>query len=183
MGSNPYTAIDQWRLPHSAVAATLASVVGAGRRGDEAGVFWLGHRSGTSTVRAVVSLRGRGIVESPGLWHVSSEVYGVISRLAREHGLTLLGTAHTHGRGVGVGLSLTDRRDGVRVPGLLAVVIGNGGADRDPLDWSFNVFEARDFRRFDLPELRARVAMDEGQIDLWRANADGANPWSGLEDQ
>lgn len=183
MGSSPYTAIERWRLPQLAVAATLASVVGAGHRGDEAGVFWLGERSRVSTVRAVVSLRGRGVLESPGLWTVSSEVYGVVSRLGREHGLTLLGTAHTHGRGMRVGLSYTDRRDGVRVPDFLAVVIGNGGADRDPRAWSFNVFEKRDFRELRPADFQAHILEVDEQVDLWRANADGASQWSGLEDE
>ncbi|MFL5953686.1 MAG: hypothetical protein ACJ76I_06225 [Gaiellaceae bacterium] len=183
MESSPYTAIEQWRLPQLAVAATLASVVGAGRRGDEAGVFWLGERSTVSSVRAVVSLRGRGVLESSGLWTVSSEVYGVVSRLAREHSLTLLGTAHTHARGVRVGLSYTDRRDGVRVPDFLAVVIGNGGADRDPKDWSFNIFETRDFRELLSANFQGRILDVDEHVDLWRANADGASEWSGLEDE
>ena len=183
MGSSPYTAIEQWRLPQLAVAATLASVVGAGCRGNEAGVFWLGERSKVSTVRAVVSLRGRGVLETPGLWMVSSEVYGVVSRMAREHGLTLLGTAHTHGRGVRVGLSHTDRRDGVRVPGFLAVVIGNGGADSDPEEWSFNVFETSDFRELRSADFRARILQVDEHVDLWRANADGSSRWSGLENE
>jgi hypothetical protein len=183
VGSSPYATIEQWRLPQSAVAATLASVVGAGHRGDEAGVFWLGERSKVSSVRAVVSLRGRGILESPGLWTVSSAVYGVVSRLAREHSLTLLGTAHTHGRGVRVGLSYTDRRDGVCVPYFLAVVIGNGGADRDPRAWSFNVFEEGDFCELRPADHRARILAVDEQVELWRASADGASPWSGLENE
>lgn len=183
MGSNPYPPIEQWRLPSSAVAATLSSVVGAGRRGDEAGVFWLGERSTVSHLRAVVSLRGRGVLESPGRWHISSAVYGVVSRLAREHELTLLGTAHTHGRGIPVGLSLTDRLDGVRVPDFLAVVIGNGGGDDDPDDWSFNVFERRDFRELSIEEFHERVVSTEDEVDLWRASADGAIRWSGRENE
>lgn len=183
MGSNPYPPIDGWRLPQTAVAATLASVVGAGRRGDEAGVFWLGERGATTQISAVVSLRGRGVIESPGRWQVSSGVYGVVSRLARRHGLTLLATAHTHGRGVPVAMSITDRLDGVRVPDFLAVVIGDGGAMRDPAEWSFNVFDGRDFDELADDDFAARVAFVEGGVRLWRANADGVSAWSGREDE
>jgi hypothetical protein len=183
VGSSPYPPIEQWRLPSSAVAATLSSVVGAGRLGDEAGVFWLGERSTVSRVRAVVSLRGRGVLESPGRWQVSSAVYGVVSRLARDHEQTLLGTAHTHGRGIPVGLSLTDRRDGVRVPDFLAIVIGNGGADNDLHDWSFNVFERRDFRELSIEEFHERVVPTDDEVDLWRAGVEGAIRWSGLENE
>ena len=181
MGSSPYPSIDAWRLPLAAVAATLSSVVGAGRRGDEAGVFWLGHRDTVAAITAVVSLRGRGVTESPGRWQVSSAVYGVVSRLARTHDLTLLATAHTHGRGIPVAMSSTDRRDGVRVPDFLAVVIGGGGA-RDPRDWSFNVFDGRGFRELTGNEFDQRLLFADGDVLLFRANADGVSDWSGQED-
>jgi hypothetical protein len=181
VGSNPYPPIDDWCVPSTAVAATLASVVGAGRRGNEAGVFWLGERESTASVRAIISLRGRGVLESPGRWRVTSEVYGVVSHLAREIDLVLLATAHTHGAGVPVALSRTDREDGVRVPGLLAIVIGDAGqATVD--EWSWNVY-VKEFHTFDAAELARRVTFADGDITLWRANAEGAIPWSGAEDE
>jgi hypothetical protein len=169
-------------VPQAAVAATLVSVVGAGRRGDEAGVFWLGRREANTEVTCVVSLRGRGVLESPGLWQVSSEVYGVVSRLAAAGQVVLLATAHTHGRGVPVALSLTDRRHGVRVPDFLALVIGDGGASRRPADWSWNSFDGSDFRSLDRDELARRVSFTDASIRLFRANADGAVAWSGDPD-
>jgi hypothetical protein len=180
--SNPYPPIREWRLPQAAVAATLASVVGAGRRGDEAGVFWLGERAAIASVTTVVSLRGRGVVESPGRWQVSSAVYGVVSRLARSRDLTLLATAHIHGRGIPVGMSLTDRRDGVRVPDFLAVVIGDGGDARDPQDWSFNVFDGHEFHELNGGS-GERISFSDGDVSLFRADADGVREWSGREDQ
>jgi hypothetical protein len=90
---------------------------------------------------------------------------------------------HTHGRRIPVALSLTDRRDGVRVPDFLAVVIGNGGADNDLDDWSFNVFERRDFRELSIEEFRERVVSTEDEVDLWRVSADGAIRWSGRQDE
>jgi len=183
VGASPYPPIDEWRVPKSAVAATLASVVGAGRRGDEAGVFWLGRRDAVAEVSAIVSLRGPGILESPGLWQVSSDVYGVVSRLAVDQGVVLLATAHTHGRGVPVMLSPTDRRHGVRVPDFLALVIGDGGEAGDPADWSWNAFDGRDFQRFDSDELARRAKVTEGDVALFRVSGDGVRPWSGAEDE
>jgi hypothetical protein len=175
--SNAYTPIDGWHVPEAAVAATLASVVGAGRRGDEAGVFWLGERNATALVRAVVCLRGRGVLESPGLWQVSSHVYGVVSRFARHRGLVLLATAHTHGRGVPVTLSGTDRRHGVRVPDFLALVIGDGGAEHDPSRWSWNVYDNGDFRSLGQAEFGQRVTFSASPIELHCASADGLVDW------
>jgi hypothetical protein len=177
VGSNPYPPIDAWRVPRAAVAATRASVVGAGRRGDESGVFWLGERTATAAVRAVVSLRGRGVLETPGLWQVSSQVYGVVSALARELELVLLATAHTHGRGVPVALSRTDREHGVRVPGLLALVVGDGG-DAPLEEWSWNVYDDGAFRTL---SPAARVTFDDDVVSLWHADADGFAAWSGEE--
>jgi hypothetical protein len=182
VGASPYPPIEYWRVPQAAVAATLSSVVGAGRRGDEAGVFWLGERAAITEVTAVVSLRGRGVLESPGLWQVSPEVYGVVSRLAVTEGLVLLATAHTHGPGVPVALSLTDRRHGVRVPDFLALVVGDGGAARRPTDWSWNTFDGKDYRRLHRDELTRRVSFISARVSLFRANADGAVVWSGDAD-
>jgi hypothetical protein len=183
VGASPYPPIEQWHVARAAVTATLTSVAVAGRRGDEAGVFWLGRRAATTTIDAVVSLRGPGVFESPGLWQVSSEVYGVVSRLASAAGRVLLATAHTHGRGVPVALSRTDRRHGVRVPDFLALVIGNGGDAPDPAEWSWNAFDDGDFRRLDADEYAARVRLVAAGVALYRANADGAGPWSGAEDE
>jgi hypothetical protein len=183
VGASPYPPIEEWHVPRAAVAATLSSVAVAGRRGDEAGVFWLGRRRRRTTVDAVVSLRGRGVLESPGLWQVSSEVYGVVSRLAAATGLVLVATVHTHGRRIPVALSRTDRRHGVRVPDFLALVIGDGGDAPDPADWSWNAFDGGDFRRLDAAEYAARVSLVGGRVALYRASADGAAAWSGAENE
>lgn len=182
VADSPYPPILGWRVPKTAVAATLTSVAVAGRRGDEAGVFWLGKRYSHAAVTAVVSLRGPGVVESPGLWEVSPEVYGIVGRLAVAEGLVLLATAHTHGHGVPVALSRTDRRHGVRVPDLLALVIGDGGGVRNPYDWSWNSYDGVGFRCFGGDEIARRVTFTDESVVLFRANAGGATPWSGTDD-
>lgn len=179
MASSPYPSILDWRLPQAAIDATLAGVADAGRRGDEGGVFWLGDRAATSTVGAVVLLRGSGVVEMPGRWAVGHDAYGVVARLARTLELTLLGTAHIHGCGVPVKLSGIDRRHGVRVPDFLAVVIGEAGADADPMRWSWNVFGGDDFHELDDNERDSRIAVIDGTIECWKADGDGATRWDG----
>jgi len=179
VGASVYPPVAAWQIPQAAIDATLAAVAAAGRSGRESGVFWLGSRERMSIVRGVVRLHGPGVTEAVGRWVVSPEAYGVVGRLAREHELTLLGGAHTHGAGVPVRLSGTDRKYGTRVPGMLAVVIGNDGADRNPARWSWNTFNDGEFSELDEPERDRRITITDGSVRLWRANATGASVWSG----
>lgn len=126
---------------------------------------------------AVVLPKGKGIEESPGQWRVSPEVFGTISRWAGPRGVTLLGTAHTHARGVPPRLSWIDRHGGVRVPGILAVVIGNGGEDDDHFAWGWYVYEADDFRQLLRPELARRIERNSREhVEIWRADSQGVWP-------
>jgi hypothetical protein len=179
VASSTYPPISAWHVPQAAIDTTLAAVAPAGRTGRESGVFWLGERDTLSIVRALVYLHGAGVTEAVGRWIVSPEAYGVVGRLAREHELTLLGSAHTHGVGVPVALSRTDREHGTRVPEILALVIGNNGADRNPARWSWNTFENHDFRAMDREELHRRLQITDEPVRRWRANATGAQPWNG----
>jgi hypothetical protein len=156
------------------MSATLAGVRPSGGRGNESGAFWLGTRAAISRVTAVVLPQGDGVEESPGQWRVSPEVFGAISHWAKPRGLTLLGIAHTHIRGVPPRLSWSDRNRSVRVPGILAVVIGCGGEDANYRDWGWYVFDKGDYRDLALPELEERVeVLAENRVDVCRADAAG----------
>jgi hypothetical protein len=175
--SSPYPPIDEWRVPHAAVAGTLASVADGGRRGVESGVFWLGRRAVISEVTAVVLLRGRGVVESAGRWEVSPDAYGRVARWARARGIVLLATAHTHGHGFVPRLSRLDRRHLVRAPDLLALVLGDAGEERDPTCWSWNVCVNGTFRTLAGAEFAGRVQFVRGSVLLARADAVDVFDW------
>ncbi len=183
MGSNPYPPIEHWRLPSSAVAATLSSVVGAGRRGDEAGVFWLGERSKVSRVRAVVSLRGRGVLESPGRWQVSSAVYGVVSRLAREHELTLLGTAHTHGRGSPSACLSPTAATVFASPTFLRSSSATAAPTTTSMTGASTSSSGATSASSASKSFTSAWSPTNDEIDLWRASVDGAIRWSGRENE
>lgn len=171
--SELYPDIERWVIPGAAMAATLTGVRPSGRRGNESGAFWLGARAAVSRVSAVVLPQGDGVEEGPGQWRVTPEVFGTISRWAKPRGLTLLGIAHTHVRGVPPKLSWADRHRSVRVPGILAIVIGRGGQDANHRDWGWYVFEKDDYRELALSELAGRVEIAvENRVDVVGADAD-----------
>jgi hypothetical protein len=175
-----YPTIERWLIPERALLATLAGVGPPGRLGNESGAFWLGDRGATAVVRAVILPSGRGVIESPDRWEVSPEVFGAISRFAQPRKLTLLGIAHTHGRGVGTGLSWADRYRSVQVPGILAVVIGEGGADHDHGRWGWYVYEDSDYRELPLPERAKRIEVNPmGDVGVWRADLAGVEGTTG----
>lgn len=172
--STPYPCIERWALAERVLTATLTGVRRAGLCGRESGAFWLGKRVETAMIWAVVIPSGTGVEERPDQWRVSPEVFGAVTRWAKPQGLTLLAIAHTHVRGVPPRLSWADRHYSVQVPGMLAVVIGNGGEDRDYRDWGWYVYENGDYRNLLVPELAARLKIQpDGKVEIWRADAHG----------
>ena len=173
----PYPAVDLWELDESAIAATLAAVQRPGREGNEGGAFWLGPRESTSAVRAVVVPAGDGVIEAPGCWIVTPEVYGVISAWAAERAWSLLAVCHIHGHGVPAELSKQDRNHLVRAPGVLAIVIGSAGDDHDLDRWGWYQFMAGGYLELDAPERRRRIHVTAaGEVEVWTADRHGCQP-------
>jgi hypothetical protein len=155
---NPYPAISNWVIPAAAIDETIAAVQRGARRGTECGVFWLGRRAETTGVTTLVVPVGPGVVERADRWEVSPEVLGKITSWASPKSLVMLGMVHTHGA-TSVLLSPWDRYRTIQVPGILSVIIGNGGRDRDPADWGWYLYDTGAYRDFPLLERRQRITM------------------------
>lgn len=169
-----YPTVEKWVIAEGIFHRTLDGVRPIGRSGREAGAFWLGKREATAHVYSVVLPHGIGVEEHHGRWAVSPEVFGAITRWAKPRKLCLLAVAHTHVRGVPPVLSWTDRNLGVRVPGMLAAVIGNAGDDADHLKWGWYVFENADYRPLARAEITERIRIDlKGGFEAWSADANG----------
>jgi hypothetical protein len=169
-----YPTVEKWVIAEGIFHRTFDGVRPIGQSGREAGAFWLGRREATAHVYSVVLPHGIGVEEHRGRWAVSPEVFGAITRWAKPRNLCLLAVAHTHVRGVPPVLSWTDRNLGVRVPGMLAAVIGNGGADADHLKWGWYVFENTDYRTLAQDEISERIRIDQnGEFEAWSADAHG----------
>jgi proteasome lid subunit RPN8/RPN11 len=103
---------------------------------------------------------------------VSPEVFGVVTRWAKPQGLCLLGVVHTHLHGVPPRLSRADREYSVQVPAMLAVVIGEGGHERDHHNWGWYLYENNDYRQLLTQEIRQLFELTSEGVELWHANAD-----------
>jgi hypothetical protein len=172
-----YPPIKRWVIPADAFSATLDGVRPAGLLGKESGAFWLGDRTEKACVTTVILPRGEGVEESSGCWRVSPEVFGAITTWAVPRRRCLLVIAHTHMRGMGISLSWTDRNRSVRVPGMIAVVIGDGGQEDDHRKWGWHVHEDGQYRQLLEPELSVRIRVQyDARIDLWHADVRGVYP-------
>src|SRR5437016_5941324 len=123
----PFPSIERWLVPTRACELTRDAVTPAGRAGCESGVFWLGSRAAVSEVKTVVFPVGDGVEETPFYWSVAPEVYAAVTKLAKPQGLTLLAVVHTHRSSRPPEMSRTDRRDGLKTPDALAVIVPGGG--------------------------------------------------------
>ncbi len=162
----PFPPITQWRLPQAACELTRSSVMPAGRRGDESGVFWLGRRDKVSEITAVVFPAGDGVHETPICWSVSAEVYAAVSAWARPVGLALLGVAHTHLCRAKPQMSRTDRFQGMKVPDALSIIVPAMGRERDPSGWAWFVYTAGDYREMTTAETVRRVELTDGKVEF-----------------
>lgn len=172
--SQLYPDIHRWAVPQAALSKTVAAVLPTGRAGRETGVFWLGERSTTATVSVLVMPSGHGVEEGPELWRVSPAVFGAISLWAKPKHLALLAIAHIHLPGIPTALSWADRNLSVQVPGILAIVIGNGGADHDHSRWSWYVYDSNEYRKMTKSQLEDALAIKPfGELSTWRADASG----------
>lgn len=162
----PFPPIERWTVPSAACEQTRTAVLPAGRRGVESGVFWLGTRAATSVVRAVAMPVGYGVVEEPGKWSVSAELYAAVAGYAKPRGLTLLGVVHTHLSPRVPRLSSTDRMQGLKVQDALAVIVGSAGKEGDPDRWGWFVYDGVDYRDLIGNERVERVEMTGGSAEF-----------------
>ncbi len=140
----PFPPIERWRLPRAACERTRQAVLPAGHRGNESGVFWVGRRR----------------------WSVTPEVYAAVASWAKPRGLSLLAVVHTHLERLPPHLSRTDRTQGLKVPDVLAVIIGCGGDEPDVDAWGWFVYDDGDYRPLDAAERAERLDLVDGTIDF-----------------
>ncbi len=162
----PFPPIERWQLPRAACERTRTALLPAGRRGSESGVFWAGRRQTMTTISAVIFPTGPGVVEAPGRWSVTPEVYAAVASWAKPRGLSLLAVVHTHLEHVPPRLSRTDRTQGLKVPDALAVIIGRGGDEPDLDAWGWFVYDDGEYRALGSAECAERLELVGGTIDF-----------------
>jgi proteasome lid subunit RPN8/RPN11 len=156
------------------MSVTAMGVQDAGKNVRESGALWLGDRNEIARVATVVFPRGYGVEERAGRWKVAPEVFGAVTRWAKPQAFSLLAVVHTHLAGVPPRLSRADREYSVQVPGILALIIGNSGAEVDHRRWGWYVFDNGAYRHLTLEDLdECLIVMeDEHFVQKWQADAD-----------
>jgi proteasome lid subunit RPN8/RPN11 len=140
---NPYFSETRgWRIPESAIAASLAEMVIDGRAGNEGIVLWLGRDKGDiAEITHLVRLRGRLVEKLPDFINIHPSLLNDLADLAIAHKVRLVGQVHSHGPGYGVDLSPTDRKFGIRAPQYLSVVAPDYADTTVPVhSWGVHVY-------------------------------------------
>lgn len=144
----------------------------AGESVRESGALWVGNRSKVAHVSAVVFLRGNGVEETADRWKVAPEVFGAVTRWAKPQAFSLLAVVHTHLRGVPPRLSRADQEYSVQVPGILAVIIGDAGAEMDHRRWGWYVYDRGRYGRLTTQDLNELLIIHDQSVQKWQADAD-----------
>lgn len=176
MSPNFFPAVEIWRLPRAAFAASLREMALDGEHGNEGIALWLGKRDGALvTITRVVCLRGDDVVREPAHLSVGADTLNEVADLAIDNGVTFVGQIHSHGRHFGVDLSLTDRRYGVAVPHFLSVVAPDYALRPDTTlsECGVHVFEAgAGYRRLGAAESARRLVLtDDDDVTVMTVGA------------
>jgi hypothetical protein len=135
--------------------------------------LWLGDRNSTARVTAVALPHGPGVVEKPGFWQMSTEVYGQVGEWASRRSVVLLALVHSHRVKGGNYLSELDQFASVHVPDFLSIVVGGFGSDSSPSLWGYHVFEGTSFKRLTTTEVAQRLVFQRGSVLSFECDAEG----------
>lgn len=173
MTRRPYPAIQHWLIPRLVLEETRKGLQKRGQNVRESGALWFGDRGDAARVLAVVFPRGKGVEERADKWKVTPEVFGTLTRWAKPQNLSLLAVVHTHLNGVPPRLSRADREYSVQVPGILSVVIGEGGTEISHQNWGWYLYEKGDYRFLTAQDLNVRLILDADHFfQICEADAD-----------
>jgi hypothetical protein len=150
----------------------LEGLILAGRHGHEGGALWLGRRADEAVVKTVVLPSGKGVMESPGFWQLSTEVYGQVGTWASQREEVLLALVHSHRGPKDVWLSATDQFATVHVIDFLSIVVGGYGRVADPNSWGYHIFNGKAFERLDDGIVARRVRWTDDEIAVLHADSD-----------
>lgn len=174
-----YPDVRFWVIPQDLLGVTRQVIREDGQDVRESGALWLGKRSKISDVTAVVFPRGKGVCQSASRWKVAPEVFGSVTRWAKARSLSLLGVIHSHLPGVPPRFSRADREYSVQVPGVLGVVIGEGGAEKEYWRWGWYLFDRGNYKGLTAQELKERFLINVGSsFEVAEVDADSVREWT-----
>lgn len=166
MNSEYFPRVETWVLPEQALQASFHEMARDGQDSNEGVALWLGRQTDADAeITLVVGLRGPGVIKRPDQLRITPWLFNVVTDLALERGISLLGQIHSHGEGYGTDLSPTDRTYGIAVPYYLSVVAPDFGqyAETRLVDCGVHVFEpGLGYRRLPQSEIGQRMRVLQG---------------------
>ncbi len=154
---------ERWIIVWHVFAESIAEMARDGVHRNEGVAMWLGRRDGsTAIITHLGVLRGPHVQKEPDLLMIGAEVINDLTDLALENGVRLIGQIHSHGPRFGTDLSLTDRRYGIAVPGMLSLVAPDYAQRKDTTlaECGVHIFQRGvGWRRFSAAEVQSRLSL------------------------
>jgi hypothetical protein len=131
-----------WRIPQAAIEDSLDEMSLDGAKGCEGIVLWLGKdRDDIADITHLIRFRGPLVEKRKEYINIQPALFNDVADIAIEHGLRLVGQVHSHPPGYSVGLSPTDRMDGIQVPYYISLVAPDFACTRVPVhDWGVHIY-------------------------------------------
>ena len=166
MNTNFFPPVQIWHLTEGALQGSLQEMAEDGVHGHEGVVLWLGRcAQGQADITHLVGLRGPGAIKRPDVLMIAPRLMNEVTDLALDLNVRLIGQIHSHGKGYGTDLSITDRTHGISVPYYLSIVAPDYGlrSGTHITDCGVHVFEpGHGYRRLSTAEIMHRVEVVPG---------------------
>lgn len=177
MNDEFFPVVESWSLPKLALKLSMDEMSLDGQYGNEGVALWLGRRKDKiARITHVIVLRGKGITKHPDLLIIEDWLFDEVTDIAIDQNVSLIGQIHSHGKGHGTDLSLTDRIHGIAVPYYLSLVAPDYAQNTNTNieDCGVHIFEKNiGYRRMTKQEIFSRIELiDDTNVKLLKVGND-----------
>lgn len=157
-----------WQFPEDLMQRSLEIMRPHGAKGNEGLALWLGEAKGqVAEITHIVSISGPGFKTSPQYMSLSMRALAILTDLADQFGVYLVGQIHSH-PGVFTDLSALDQAHGIRIPDYLSLVCPHYAQQSNTQlnDCGVHVFESNVYRRLSRAETERRIRVTSSRVAM-----------------